>query len=94
MIDKRKLADIILSGDFPEDALLAAVRALKIDGNDVSAEECGDEEKRLTDEFTELVDGLSEREGRISFPFDDFCKMNFRRSFRAKSFSRFGAFSK
>lgn len=63
MIDKRKLADVILSGDFPEDALLAAVRALKIDGNDVSAEEeCGDEEKRLTDEFTELVDGLSERE--------------------------------
>ena len=39
MIDKRKLADVILSGDFPEDALLAAVRALKIDGNDVSAEE-------------------------------------------------------
>lgn len=43
-------------------ALLAAVRALKIDGNDVSAEECGDDEKRLTDEFTALVDGLSERE--------------------------------
>lgn len=62
MIDKRKLADVILSGDFPEDALLAAVRALKIDGNDASAEECGDEEKRLTDEFTELVDGLNERE--------------------------------
>ena len=38
------------------------MRALKIDGNDVLAEECGDEEKRLTDEFTELVDGLSERE--------------------------------
>nr|DAU40373.1 MAG TPA: hypothetical protein [Caudoviricetes sp.] len=40
--------------------------------------------------------GRSEREGegRISFSPDDFCKMNFRRSFRAKSFSRFGAFSK
>lgn len=62
MIDKRKLADVILAGDFPEDALLAAARELKIDERDISEEECGGDEKRLTDEFTALVDGLGEKE--------------------------------